>query len=97
MTGFDPITGARIEQPVPTMPAYAPAVSGAQDSSGADNFMPVMTQPRLSSRLDTKGQIGKYATPPSGSFLDKLKSDISAARGQVNSDFGGLFSGLRGR
>lgn len=97
MTGFDPITGARIEQPAPTMPTYAPAVSGAQDSSGADNFMPVMTRPRLSSRLDTKGQIGKYATPPSGSFLDKLKSDISAARGQVKSDFGGLFSGLRGR
>lgn len=45
-----------------------------------------------SSKLDTKGQIGKYSSPMGGqSVFDKIKSDFSYAGSQIKKDLGGLF------
>ena len=45
-----------------------------------------------SSKLDTKGQIGKYSGSMGGqSIFDKIKSDFSYAGAQIKKDLGGLF------
>jgi len=45
-----------------------------------------------SSRLDTKGQIGKYSGSMGGqSVFDKIKSDFSYAGSKIKKDLGGLF------
>ena len=105
MTGFDPITGASTG-PLPdagagTGAAAAPvapvSVSSKDDGPSHLDIMAQHNAMRdgLSSRLDTKGQIGKYATPSHGlSFGDQLKADLGYAAGTVKKDVGKLFSGL---
>ena len=103
MTGFDPITGASTG-PLPD--AGASGVPTAPASVGSKNDGPshldIMARHNamrdgLSSRLDTKGQIGKYATPSHGlSFGDQLKADLGYAAGTAKKDVGKLFGGLFG-
>jgi len=46
----------------------------------------------VTSKLDTKGQIGKYESPMGGqSIFEKIKSDLSYAGSQIKKDLGGLF------
>lgn len=107
MTGFDPITGASTG-PLPAAgvgvgsgAAAAPVVPVSVSSKDdGPSHLDIMAQHNamrdgLSSRLDTKGQIGKYATPSHGlSFGDQLKADLGYAAGTVKKDVGKLFSGL---
>ena len=52
---------------------------------------------KTSSRLDTKGQIGKYQSKMGGlSPIDKVKADVSYAKAKVKKDTGKLFGGLFG-
>lgn len=49
-----------------------------------------------SGRLDTKGQIGDYASPSHGmSVADRIGADLGYAAGKIKKDVGGLFSGLK--
>jgi len=86
MTGFDPITGAEVEQmstlPAQTStraaPAPAPAPIINRNIGGEDNIDNIALHrslfPQPSSRLDTKGQIGKYEKPSSGGLFSGIRN-----------------------
>ena len=111
MTGFDPITGAgtgplpavgagagATSAVAPVAPVGPVASVGGNDDG--PSHLDIMAQHNamrdgLSSRLDTKGQIGKYATPSHGlSFGDQVKADLGYAAGTIKKDVGKLFGGL---
>lgn len=84
MTGFDPITGASVQQ-MSALPSQAPAPAPARvapiynrNTGGEDNVDAVALHrslfPQPSSRLDTKGQIGKYEKPSGGGLFSGIKS-----------------------
>jgi hypothetical protein len=83
MTGFDPITGASVQQ-MSTLPSQTPAPAPApapiinQNTGGEDNVDALALHrslfPQPSSRLDTKGQIGKYEKPSGGGLFSGIKS-----------------------
>lgn len=106
MTGFDPITGAAIAPPAPTPAPVAAPVAAPVSGSGRDDrptrLDEIMAQhdamrAASSSRLDTKGQIGKYSTPSHGmSLADQIKADLGYATATAKKDVGKLFGGLFG-
>lgn len=105
-SGFDPITGQSLSAAAPTVAqsSYGGG-SGSSGDSGPTRMERIMAEHDamrannrgLSSRLDTKGQIGKYATPSHGlSFGDKLKADLGYAAATAKRDIGKLFGGFGG-
>lgn len=103
-SGFDPITGLSLSAAAPTV-AQSSYVGGGGSSDGLTRMERIMAEHDamransggLSSRLDTKGQIGKYSTPSHGlSFGDKLKADLGYAAATVKRDIGKLFGGFGG-
>lgn len=100
LTGFDPITGEAIAPPTPV--AAAPVYSSNNDDDGLSHAeimaMHYGTNSGTpSSKLDTKGQIGKYATPSHGlSFGQQLKADLGYAAATAKKDIGKIFGGFGG-
>ena len=104
---FDPITGAEIAPPpvpeVTTGPLGMAPVSGGSDNDGLSHaeimqmHYGINPTGSVSGRLDTKGQVGKYAGSMQGmSPIDKIKSDLGYAKATVKKDVGKLFGGLFG-
>lgn len=100
MTGFDPITGEAIAPPTPV--AAAPVRRSNNDDDGPSHAEIMAMHYGInsgtpSSKLDTKGQIGKYSTPSHGlSFGQKLKADLGYAAATAKKDIGKLFGGFGG-
>ena len=100
MTGFDPITGEAIAPPAPV--AAAPVYSSNNDDDGPSHAEIMAMHYGInsgtpSSKLDTKGQIGKYSTPSHGlSFGQKLKADLGYAAATAKKDIGKIFGGFGG-
>lgn len=111
MGRFDPITGAvnpEYNMPVmegntaSNMPVVSPASGGGNDDSLSHAEIMQMhyginPAGSVSGKLDTKGQVGKYAGSMQGmSPIDKVKSDLGYAKATVKKDVGKLFGGLFG-
>ena len=100
LTGFDPITGEAIAPPAPV--AAAPVYSSNNDDDGPSHAEIMAmhygaNSGTPSSKLDTKGQIGKYSTPSHGlSFGQQLKADLGYAAATAKKDIGKLFGSLGG-
>jgi hypothetical protein len=105
---MDPVTGEFGERsygyndPMATQPV-APIIggSGGDDDDPLERHYSIFPETRpktgpyaskVSSKLDTKGQIGKYSGSMGGqSVFDKIKSDFSYAGSKIKKDLGGLF------
>lgn len=101
LTGFDPITGEAIAPPAPVY--SAPVYSSNNNDDGGPSHAEIMAMHygtnsgTPSSKLDTKGQIGKYSTPSHGlSFGQQLKADLGYAAATAKKDIGKLFGGFGG-
>ena len=105
---MDPITGEFGERsygyndPMATQPvAPTGGGGGGDDDDPLERHYSIFPETRpksgpyaakVSSKLDTKGQIGKYSGSMGGqSVFDKIKSDFSYAGSQIKKDLGGLF------
>lgn len=99
LAGYDMITGEPIAPPTPVAPVYS---SNNNDDDGPSHAeimaMHYGTNSGTpSSKLDTKGQIGKYSTPSHGlSFGQQLKADLGYAAATAKKDIGKLFGGFGG-
>ena len=101
LAGYDMITGE------PIAPPPAPVAAGSSYSSNNDDDGPShaeimamhygINSGNPSSKLDTKGQIGKYSKPSHGlSFGQQLKADLGYAAATAKKDIGKLFGGFGG-